>query len=72
MMHILEYTLMIAGLLTVLGSLAFYYRRTSNSVTPAKLVKGQIELDAREFLANRIGLYILVMGLLVRYVNQLS
>ena len=72
MLQILEYTLMLSGLAIVLGSLVFYSKRTGDRVTPPKLVRGQVALDGREFLANRVGLYILVMGLLVRYVNQLA
>ena len=72
MMQILEYSLMAVGIITVLTSLIMYRSRTQDSLSPVKVLKGQLELNAREFLANRVGLYILVMGLLVRYVNQLS
>lgn len=71
-MQILEYVLIIAGAFTVLASLLMYRGRTQTSIGPVKLLRGQIELNATEFLANRIGLYLLVMGVVVRYVNQIS
>ena len=72
MMQILEYSLMAVGIITVLGSLIMYHSRTQDRLSPVKILKGEIQLNAREFLANRAGLYVLVMGLLVRYINQLA
>ena len=72
MMQLIEYTLMLSGVCTVLASLVMYYFRSQQVVSIGKLLKGRIELNAREFLLNRVGLYVLVMGLLARYVNQVA
>ena len=72
MMQIIEYTLMALGTLCVLASLGLHYRRSGEPVAVAKIIRGQLALNSREFFANRVGLYLLVMGVLVRYVNQLG
>jgi len=71
-MELIEHTLMAIGTLIVLASLVLYHRRTHERVNPVKLVKGEIALNSREFLANRTGLYLLAMGVMIRYVNQPS
>ena len=71
MMQVLEYALMLAGALTIATSLFYYYRRTEAVFSFGRVIGGKLELDGREFLFNRIGLYLLVMGVMIRYVNQL-
>ena len=71
-MELVENTLLILGVIAVLWSLTRYYRRTREKVSPGKLLKGMVSLNASEFLANRLGLYLLVMGVMIRYVNQLT
>lgn len=69
MMQVIEYGLMLGGVITVLTSIFYYYHRTGDSFSFMRIVRGQLELSGREFLFNRIGLYLLVMGVVVRYVN---
>ena len=71
MMQILEVALMLSGAITILTSIFYYYRRTEEAFSIGRVVGGKLELDGREFLFNRIGLYLLVMGVMIRYVNQL-
>lgn len=71
MMNVIEYALVLSGAITICTSLFYYYRRTGDSVQVGQLLRGKLELDGREFLFNRIGLYLLVMGVMVRYVNQI-
>jgi hypothetical protein len=71
MMNVIEYALVLSGVITICTSLFYYYRRTGDSVQVGQLLRGKLELDGREFLFNRIGLYLLVMGVMVRYVNQI-
>lgn len=70
-MQIIEYSLMLAGTFNIFTSLFIYYRRSGDTLSFSKIVRGQLELNSKEFLINRVGLYVLVMGVVVRYVNQL-
>lgn len=72
MLDLVEYTLMVVGATAVVTSLVLYNRRTGLPIRIRKILKGEIGLDSREFLTNRIGLYLLVMGVMVRYINQFN
>jgi hypothetical protein len=71
MMLIIEVALILSGLITIVTSLFYYYRRTQEKPAIGPIVRGKLELDGREFLFNRIGLYLLAMGVMIRYVNQI-
>ncbi|TFH68990.1 hypothetical protein E3W66_03350 [Gammaproteobacteria bacterium LSUCC0057] len=71
MMTVIEYALVLSGVITVCTSLFYYYRRTGDKFRIGQLLRGRLELDGREFLFNRIGLYLLAMGVMIRYVNQI-
>lgn len=71
MMTVIEYALVLSGVITVCTSLFYYYRRTGDTFRIGQLLRGRLELDGREFLFNRIGLYLLAMGVMIRYVNQI-
>ncbi len=71
MMLIIEIALVLSGIITIVTSLFYYYRRTGDRVQLGQLVRGKLELDGREFLFNRVGLYLLAMGVMIRYVNQI-
>jgi hypothetical protein len=71
MMEVVEYALVLSGVLTIATSVFYYYRRTGAKFQVGQIVRGKLELDGREFLFNRVGLYLLAMGVMIRYVNQI-
>jgi len=71
MMEVVEYALVLSGVLTIATSIFYYYRRTGAKFQVGQIVRGKLELDGREFLFNRVGLYLLAMGVMIRYVNQI-
>ena len=71
MMEVIEYALVLSGVITIATSIFYYYRRTGDQFQIGQIIRGKLELDGREFLFNRVGLYLLALGVMIRYVNQI-
>ncbi|WP_339860461.1 hypothetical protein [Paremcibacter congregatus] len=69
--EIAEHGLVILGVLFMVVSLIKYYRRTQDKGLLKKIWFKKLDLTKVEYLLNRIGLYILILGIIVRFMNHL-
>ncbi|PHZ85203.1 hypothetical protein [Paremcibacter congregatus] len=69
--EIAEHGLVILGVLFMVVSLIKYYRRTQDKGLLKKIWFQKLDLTKVEYLLNRIGLYVLILGIIVRFMNHL-
>ncbi|WP_417624334.1 hypothetical protein [Paremcibacter congregatus] len=69
--EIAEHGLVILGGLFMVVSLIKYYRRTQDKGLLKKIWFQKLDLTKVEYLLNRIGLYVLILGIIVRFMNHL-
>lgn len=67
----LEQALLIIGLLVVLVSFHRYWRRTSDWKAIVFFWQKRMILERSEFLINRAGISIMIVGVLVRFIYHL-
>ncbi|MAU41100.1 MAG: hypothetical protein CMF31_05715 [Kordiimonas sp.] len=66
-----ENILLIVGLIVMGWSMYRYFSRTKDKSLIKKIWFGKLQLTKNEYLLNRIGLYLVVMGIAVRFINNL-
>lgn len=69
--EIVENILILLGLGFMMTSMIKYYRRTGDKGLVKKIWFMKLELSKSEYLLNRIGLYLLIMGIIIRFMNNL-
>ncbi|MBL4801494.1 MAG: hypothetical protein JKY45_06340 [Emcibacter sp.] len=67
----IENILVFGGLTLMVISMVKYYQRTKDSKLFKKIWFSKLDLTKQEYLFNRIGLYILILGIIVRFMNNL-
>ncbi len=65
-----ENLLIIVGLGFMIFSMTKYYLRTRDKSLFKKMWFMKLDLNRVEYLLNRIGIYILVMGIIMRFMNN--
>ena len=69
--EVIENILVLLGLGFMITSMIKYYRRTGDRGLLKKVWFLKLDLSKAEYLLNRIGLYLLVMGIIIRFMNNL-
>jgi hypothetical protein len=64
----LENAALLSGLVVVLASFAIYIRRTRDVKAVIFFWQKRLQLTPQEFIINRIGLGLMILGVLVRLV----
>ena len=64
----LEKAALLSGLVVVLASFAIYIRRTRDVKAVIFFWQKRLQLTPQEFIINRIGLGLMILGVLVRLV----
>lgn len=68
---ILENLLLVSGLLTVLASFALYLARTKDIKALLFFWQKRLALNPREFIVNRIGIGLMVSGIVIRLIYHI-
>ncbi|MFB9886340.1 hypothetical protein [Balneatrix alpica] len=71
MLKIVEPVLLLVGLAVLLGSLIMYGRRSGDWRSILVFWRPTIAFSAREFFINRVGLTLMALGVVVRFINHL-
>lgn len=71
MYELIENILVFGGLGFMVISVVKYYQRTKDKELLKKIWFMKLDLTKNEYLLNRIGLYILILGIIVRFMNNL-
>ena len=66
-----ENMLVIVGLCFMVVSMIKYYQRTGDKGLWKKIWFMKLDLSKTEYLLNRVGIYILILGIIVRFMNNL-
>lgn len=66
----MEHILVGTGVVFMALSLIKYYRRTGDHGVVRKVWFRKLELNKNEYLLNRAGIYILILGIIVRFMNH--
>lgn len=69
-LDILEPTLLTLGFAVFVGSIILYLKRTSDYRAVMMFWQAEMELSHREFIIGRIGIIMMVMGIMLRFANS--
>lgn len=67
----LENGALLIGLAVVLASFAMYIRRTGDIKAVIFFWQKRMQLDRQEFIVNRIGIGLMILGVMIRLVYHL-
>ena len=69
-LEVLEPALLIVGLVMYLVSLGMFIKRTGDVRAVLMFWEARMHMNQKEFITNRLGLTIMFMGIVLRFLNN--